>query len=149
MRFRLRREPSRLAVASLEAVVTGVAMAWLPSWFVSAARQAVPGLTTHLDLGLLAALGIAAAGLSFLSRVLEEPYSRLASLARSATGLAYFLAIVWTDLGFGVLGVKLEEDVRIVVSLGPYAAWILALGLAGILVSSAELALSIRRRPEG
>ncbi len=148
MRFRLRREPSRLAVASLEAIVTGVAMAWLPSWFVSAARQAVPGLTTHLNLGLLAALGLAAAGLSFPSRVLEEPYSRLASLARSAIGLAYFLAIVWADRGFGVLGVELE-DVRIVVSLGPYAAWILALGLAGILVGSAELALSIRRRPEG
>jgi len=148
MRFRLRLEPSRLAVASLEAIVTGVAMAWLPSWFVSATQQAVPGLTTHLDLRLLAALGIAAAGLSFLSHVLEDPYSRLASLARSATGLAYFLAIVWTELGFGVLGVKLG-DVRFVVSLGSYAAWVLALGLAGILVGSAELALSIRRRPGG
>lgn len=149
MMFGLRLGPSRLAAAALEAVATGVAMAWLPSWFVSAARQAVPGLTTHLNLGLLAALGIAAAGLSFPSRVLEEPYSRLASLTRSAIGLAYFLTIVWTDLGFGVLGVKLEEDVRIVVNLGPYAAWILALGLASILVSSAELALSIRRRTEG
>ena len=132
-----------LLLAAIESALTAIVMAWIPRRVMSAVEAILPQLSSNLSLGLLTLLGLLTALLAIPSRILTGTQREAARIAKSVAAAAYLLAIIWTPEGLGVLRLGLG-DTEILVGLGLYAWWLLALALANLGVGAISLWASAR-----
>lgn len=143
-RIRLDLSRKTLLLAVIESALMAIVMAWVPRRVMSAVEAILPQLSSNLNLGLLTLLGLLTAFLAIPSRILTGTQEEAARIAKSAAATAYLLAAIWTPGGFGVLRLGLG-DAEILVNLGLYAWWLLALALANLGVGAISLCVSARR----